>query len=681
MNRNERRKLAKEQKQQLLAIPFAKQQEIATSFEHAKELFDQQAFQEAADICNSILKSNPRESETLHLLGIICLMSEQFENAERLLLKATSAKTDFAEAYFNLGIVLAKQRKLKEAEKAYRKAIKHDPQNVDFVNNLANLLSNAGNNNEAVTLFKKALNISPNHVNILTNYSATLNAQGEFEAAIDTGLKAITIQPDFTDAYNNLGNAYLSAGKLSEAIINLKKAVELQPLNARAHNNLGNALLDTGCPEDAIKSYKKALSLDPSHLRTHSNFIYCYQYLSTGNFSELNQYLQDWNQRHGQTGIFSSQKFIDNKNSRQRLRLGFVSSDLRRHPVGYFLIGVLENLSSDQFEIFCYADHHEGDDLTKRFERASDRWTNCYNNTNFQLDSKIRQDKVDILFELSGHTKGNRLALFALKPSPIQISWGIGYPGSTGLSTIDYMLTDRSHVTPLEDNYYRENILRMADGVSVYEAPDYAPAVSELPLDSNGYITFGSLNQPRKINQQVLNIWVTLLVSVPESKLLLKYTSMDDPSTISRIEEVFTSRDIEPARLIVEGGEPHAEFLGRYSAIDIALDTFPYSGGITSCEAMWMGVPVITFTGTLIASRHATSHLTCVGLTEFIAADEESYIETAQQLANDPDKLRNIRSNLRTRMASSPLCDGPRFVEHFSQQMREIWVRSEESRP
>jgi protein O-GlcNAc transferase len=672
MNRNERRKLAKQQRRQAAAggqVTIDTSSLLAT----AQQQLDQGLATEAEATCQKILSINPSEAKALQLLGLIAYLGGELKIAIDWLKKATKIRPNFAEAFYNLGIVLNRADKAKQAETAYRQAIKIKPENVDYLNNLGNLLVSRKNSEQALEIFQQALDIDPDHLKILNNYGSALAKLGRHEEAIAHYKKALAIEPNYSDAYNNLGNAYVEEGQLSAAIEGFEKAIELQPDNARMFNNLGNALLDSGEPKKAREAYQKSVDLAPEQPRTHSNLLYCYQYDPHITAHLLNDYHRAWDKNHGapQKAKWPSHKI--SKNSDRRLRLGFASPDFGRHPVGFFLIKLLENIEAKDFEIYCYSDRLNKDDMTNRLAGASRQWQDSFNLDDDALAAKIRSDKIDILFELSGHTKGNRLSMHAQKPAPVQISWGIGYPGTTGLSTIDILLTDVYHVAPAEDDLYPEKVVRLPAGLSCYEPPSYAPAVGELPANQNGYVTFGSFSQSRKITGEVLAAWASILAAVPDSRILLKYSGLDDEFNIKRIESAFAGEGIKPDRIIIEGGAPHKEFLARYNAVDIGLDTFPYSGGITTCEALWMGVHVVTLPGTTSASRHASSHLSTVGLTKYIAGDLPAYVNIATELAKDLSELKMLRQGLRDRVAGSPLCDGAAFARQFGAAMRDIW--------
>jgi predicted O-linked N-acetylglucosamine transferase (SPINDLY family) len=372
-------------------------------------------------------------------------------------------------------------------------------------------------------------------------------------------------------------------------------------------------------------------------------------------------------------------EFLD---PQRRLRLGFVSPDFWRHPVGYFLIRVLENLDRERFEIVCYSDRAVPDAMTARFQRAAARWRETRRMGDEPLAEQIRADRIDILFDLAGHTAENRLLVFARKPAPIQITWA-GYVGTTGLEAMDYLLADRWEVPPEAEPYYAERVLRMPDGYVCYDPPAYAPRVGPLPAGGTGAhpgVTFGSFNHPLKFTPRVVACWARILHRLPQARLVLKYRGLDDPDAQARLWKLFAGEGIAARRVELSGGCSHDEFLGWYNRIDIALDPFPYGGGLTTCEALWMGVPVVTCPGETFASRHSLSHLSNVGLKETIARDLDEYVALAVSLAEDLPRLAALRAGLRERMARSPLCDGKRFAANLAELLRRVWREWVESR-
>jgi predicted O-linked N-acetylglucosamine transferase (SPINDLY family) len=356
------------------------------------------------------------------------------------------------------------------------------------------------------------------------------------------------------------------------------------------------------------------------------------------------------------------------------LKIGYVSPDFRDHVVGLNLLPLFREHDRDRFEIIAYSNVLRPDATTERFQRYAAVWHNIRQLSDEALAEQIRADRIDILFDLAGHTARNRLLVFARKPAPVQITWA-GYVGTTGLAAMDYLLADRHEVPPGAERYYRERVLRMPDGYVCYDPPAYAPPVGPLPALGRGRATFGCFNNPAKITPQVIEAWAGILRRLPGARLVLKFKGWSDPCVARRFTAMFAAEGIEPQRLEMLGHSPHVELLAEYGRIDLALDSFPYSGGLTTCEALWMGVPVITCPGETFASRHSLSHLSTVGLTETIASDWDEYVELAVALAGDLPRLAALRAGLRERMAASPLMDAPRFARNIEAAYRAMWRR------
>jgi predicted O-linked N-acetylglucosamine transferase (SPINDLY family) len=354
------------------------------------------------------------------------------------------------------------------------------------------------------------------------------------------------------------------------------------------------------------------------------------------------------------------------------LRLGFVSPHFAFHPVGYFLVRLLENLPKSQFDVVCYSDTASADALTSRLQMHSTKWFDVRSWSDERLAQQIRQDEVDILFDLAGHTPGNRLLVFARKPAPIQMTW-LDYVGTTGLSAIDYIIADPRQIPPGAESYYTEKVLRLPYDYICFDPPPDAPPVNSLPALENEFVTFASFNILPKVTPQMIAIWARILKEVPRSRLMLKNGGFDNPQVAARLRQQFIEKEIDPQRIVFEGRSPHSELLSTYNKVDIGLDTFPYNGGLTTCEALWMGVPVVTFPGEIFASRHGLAHLTAAGITETIASSLEDYVKIAAALAGNLIELNALRTGLRARVASSPLCDGSEFAKKFSGLLRETW--------
>ena len=404
----------------------------------------------------------------------------------------------------------------------------------------------------------------------------------------------------------------------------------------------------------------------------HSNSLLALQYQSGITLAELAAAHAEYDRLHA--GGFETTRLIhkSDRDPHRRLRLGLVSADLCRHPVGYFLIRAVENLGGSQCETVCYYDRSSKDDLTARFQAAT-VWREVSGLSDQNLAEQIANDRIDILFDLAGHTAHNRLLVFARKPAPVQITWA-GYVGTTGLGAMDYILADRHEIPEGAEAFYRENVLRMPDGYVSYDPPAYAPAVTALPAMKQGNVTFGSFNNRVKIDSQTIDLWARILNQVPNSRLLLKFRGMSDPSIVSGLAEQFACFKIAPERLECLDYSPHPGLLAEYQRVDLALDPLPYNGGLTTCEALWMGVPVVTCPGQTFASRHSLSHLANIGLHETIAVDHEEYIDLAVALATDLPRLAGLRAGLARRMSASPLCDG-RFAADLTRVLRDAWQK------
>lgn len=461
-------------------------------------------------------------------------------------------------------------------------------------------------------------------------------------------------------------------GKLSKAEACFRKALDLQPNSAIAYNGLGLANLYKGRLEEAEASFRKALAINPGYAKANTNILLCLNYNPDIDEKNLFEEHKAWDVQHGQSQRKHVKPFKNNLFPEKVLNIGYVSGDFGRHPVGYFMGPVLPAHDRNSFKIFCYSGRKEEDDLSLRLHANSDVWCVTNELNDDKLVEKIRADGIDILVDLSGHTANNRLTMFARKPSPIQITWA-GYVGTTGLSAIDYLISDNIVSPQGAEKFSTEKILRLPDCYICYEPPEYAPSVRALPAVQNGFVTFGCFNNFAKVTPQVMALWAQLLKELPGSRLLLKNHSFNDTEVRERCLKFITEEGIEESRIDILGSSPHSEYLECYNQIDIALDPFPFSGGLTTLETLWMGVPVVTLDGERFCSRHSLSFIKTVGLSELIASDPGAYIEIACELAKDLERISSLRSGLRERMAKSPLCDGVRFTRNLEAAYRKAW--------
>jgi protein O-GlcNAc transferase len=354
-----------------------------------------------------------------------------------------------------------------------------------------------------------------------------------------------------------------------------------------------------------------------------------------------------------------------------RLRIGFVGLDFSIGPTGFLALRGVESLDKAHCSVVCYCDRAWQDEYTARFRAAAGEWRDSIGLSDEELAAQVRRDGIDVLVDLGGHV-GRRLLAFARRPARLQVTW-LGYVGTTGLAAMDGLLADRFHVREGEEAWYTEKVLRMPDGYACYGPPPDAPEVAALPALQTGQLTFGCFNNGAKYSPQTLDAWAAVLRRVPKSRLLLKYGGLDQPSVQNRIRGQLADRGIAGERIIMEGWSEHREFLARYHQVDLALDTQPYSGGLTTCEALWMGVPVITWPGQTFAGRHSTSHMANAGYGQFVADDMAGYVELAAEWASRIDELAAIRAAMREQMSRSRLCDGPTFARNLLALLRHAW--------
>jgi predicted O-linked N-acetylglucosamine transferase (SPINDLY family) len=361
-----------------------------------------------------------------------------------------------------------------------------------------------------------------------------------------------------------------------------------------------------------------------------------------------------------------------------RIRIGFVSADFCRHPVSYFLLPILRNLSSELFQISCYSNKLAEDDLTTVIKQCCHRWRNIKHLNDTQLVECIKNDSIDILFDLSGHTSGNRLTAFSHKPAPVQISW-LAYPHTTGLEAMDYVLSDATSLPDYLHWQFTEKVVHLNAVRCCYEPPTYAPTITPLPALKNKHITFGCFNNPVKLNKKTIALWSKILQHCKNSKLVLSWKTLNDHSVRDNILRQFELFSVSPARLILLGGaRSHEQVLLDYTNIDIALDTYPFSGGLTSCEALWMGLPVITLAGKRPVTRQTAGLLAAIGLDKFIHFSPDDYVQCAIALAHDLETCAKIRESLRSRMLSSALCDDEKFTANFEHTIAELFFQHEQ---
>jgi protein O-GlcNAc transferase len=626
----------------------------------------------AVALIGKAIALNGNDSSFHNNLGIVLKGQGRLDEAVGCYRRALVIKPDYAEAHNNLGNALGDQGKLAEAAGCYRQALVLKPNYAEAHNNLGNALRHQGKLAEAVDCCRRALVLKRDYVEAHNCLGNALRDQGKLDEAVDCYRQALVLKPDHAEAHNNLGNALWDQGKLDEAVGCCRRALALKPTLAEAHNNLGNVLRDQGKLDEAVACYRQALALKPDYPGAHSNLLSSLNYHMTLPPGELLAAHRRWDERHGTA---ARTHHANRRDPDRRLRIGYVSPDFRRHSVAFFLEPLLRHHDRAAVEVFCYAEVAQPDAVTGRLQALADHWRSTVGMSDAALVQQIGADGVDILVDVAGHTANNRLPAFAAKPAPVQVSW-LGYPNTTGLAAMDYRLVDAVTDPGAEaDGWASETLLRLAGGFLCYGPPVEAPE----PVSSfgpGGAVTFGSFNNPAKLSAATLDTWVALLLRLPEAQLVLKGPPFADAATRALFQARFAALGVAAMRVTLLGHLPDlTHHLSLYRRIDIALDPFPYNGTTTTCEALWMGVPVVTLLGDRHAGRVGASLLTRLGLDELIARDAEEYVAIATGLATNPARLISLRAGLRARMAASPLCDTRNFADKMESAYRNMWRR------
>ena len=596
---------------------------------------------EAQQVYAAILSKQPKNPDALHLLGAIAVRVGKHKLAANLIGKAISVRPNAADYHSNFGLALHKLGKLEEAATAHRRAIKLKSDFAEAHNNLGLVLQEQGELQEAIAAYRRALDVRRN----------------------------------YPYAYNNLGNALKEEGKLEEAVLAYRTALELKPTYAEALYNLGGVLIDQAKIEEAAAAIRKSLRLKPNYVAAHSNLLFCINYQTNQDRGEIFAEHLRWSERHAQRFTARLAACRNQPDPDRRLRVGYVSPDFRTHSVAYFFEALLAAQDTSQIESICYAHVRRPDDTTTRLRNQAGEWRDISRMSDDQAAEQIRRDGTDILVDLAGHTGENRLLLFARRCAPVQVTY-IGYCNTTGLPTIDFRLTDDLVDPEGEEDFYSEALFRLPRCFLCYTPPTDATAVSALPSSKSGLVTFGSFNNLAKVTRDVVALWSEILRAVPSSRLVLKSRSLDDPATVERYAEIFAVNDVARDRIDLHGHLPsRADHLALYGSVDIGLDPFPYNGTTTTCEALWMGVPVITLMGSAHAGRVGASLLAACNLGDLIAESPSQYVAVAKQLADDRDRLSALRSGLRSRMAASSVCDQTGLARAVESAYRTMWRR------
>jgi predicted O-linked N-acetylglucosamine transferase (SPINDLY family) len=559
---------------------------------------------------------------------------------------------------------------LPQAEALYRKVLAQEPKHAGALHYLGIIAHQAGRIDIAVDLIGRAIAIKPDYAGAYNNLATALGQSGRLEEAIAACRHAIALAPNLAQAYCNLGNALREKSQFEEAIAACRKAIALESNYPEAYNNLGNALAGQGQVEEAMAAYRQAVALQPSYYQAHSNLLVTMHYHPGCDARTIAQEHAMWNRQHADPLARFIQPHSNDRSPDRRLRIGYVSPDFLDHPIGRFLLPLLANHDKSKVELFAYNPVIVSDAMTERLRTHIDCWRSIVGVSDAAAADLIRRDQIDVLVDLTMHWADHQLLVFARKPAPVQVTY-LAYCSTTGLKTIDYRLSD-AYMDPAgsDESIYSEETMRLPDSFWCYQPSNSAPPVGPLPALERGFITFGSLNNFCKVSEPTLSAWAKLLISVPKSVLLIH---AQQGSHRQRIWDQYERDGIDRARVRFIDRVPFSEYLALFGTIDIALDTLPYGGGTTSCDALWMGVPVVSRAGKTAVGRGGLSILSNLGLPELVADSEEMYVRLAIELAQELPRLSKLRSTLRQRMEQSPLMDAPRFARNVERAYRQMW--------
>jgi protein O-GlcNAc transferase len=659
---------------------------------------------EAEAVYREILAQQPDHADALQLLGIVVYNLGRAGESAELIGRAVALDSSRPDYQFNLGLVLAGQGKIDEAIAAYSRATALEPafwqawnelskvyweagrrveaagalqqvtalrpKEIEAHNALGAMLLEDGRGEEAIACFQKAIEINPKRAELYSNLGYALKFCRRHKEAIAACRAAIAIDPNLAQAHNNLGFALIDSDRVTEAISEYETALKLMPEDGLARTNLAVALKTAGRVEEAIAEYRTVLKRDPTAVRVYDNLLFALHFQEGANPAAIFQEYLDWDRAYGKPLAEEIVPHGNDRNADRRIRVGYVSPDFREHSVGFFLEKLLEFHDPAKVEVFCYSDRALGDHVTARLQKHSHHWRSIVGLSDARVAEMVRQDQIDILVDLAGHTSGNRLLVFARKPAPVQVTY-LGYPDTSGLGAMDYRLTD-GMMDPVgtTEGWHREKLIRLPNSFACYKPPDSAPEIGELPAKGKGLITFGSFNVLAKMSSKTLDCWTEILKRVGNSRLVMAAKGLSD----SAVAQSFVKRiGVDPSRLTMLGQQSMGDYLLLHQKVDVVLDTFPVNGHTVTCHALWMGVPVVCLSGNTSSQRLGESVLRTIGLEELIANSSEEYLQIAVELAGDQGKLSSLRAGLRERMRQSPLMDGKIFAGDVESAYRQIW--------
>lgn len=662
---------------------------------------------EAAACYQAIFRIHPHHADAWHLLGLISHHRGQFALAVEQIQHAIAHSSGPGLYYTSLGVALMHLGRYADAEAAYREALARGPVSVAMWLNLAEAHRVQGKLVDRIACYREALRVDPNHAPTQNNLGVALQERGDIAEAMQCYQRAVELAPDFAQAWNNLAYMVNLAGDRQTAIACYQRGLALNPDDFVALNNLGNVLREAGKFAEAEGCYLAALGLSPECVECHNNLGMLLR--ESGRQDAAIQqfhaalraaprYETAWRNLLTtllyQSGISQQHLFDEHRacaasltqqiaplpppvitlNAERRLRIGWVSSDFREHPIARNVMPLLRHADHARFEHILYSDCPVPDATSAAIQSVVGRVQSIVGLTDEQVARQIREDGIDILITLAGHFDRNRPLIAAYRPAPLQVSFHDA--ATSGLDAQDYLISDRTMTPKHGVERFTERVLRLPT-FYVHAPLVTAPPITPLPSQQAGAITFGNFGNPAKINAQVIAVWARVLQALPTARLMLKYKNIyEDSGVRSHFEQAFAAHGVSSARLVWHGSNSQAaEHLGAYGLADIVLDTFPFNGSTTTFEALWMGVPVLTLLGENMVGRWGASMLRAIGMNTWVARDEADYVALAQRFATDINALATLRADLRARVAASPLCDEAGRARQVQCLLRSIWRR------
>lgn len=682
---------------------------VQSNMQAAAELHRRGQLREAEVLYRQVLAADPNHATALGLLGVVAHQTGYCAEAERLLSRAVDLAPQAVALWNNLGVVQMECNRPQEAAVSFRRALELDERAPATLANLGAVDAKVGRFDEAMDHFSRALALSPENPDALTGIGEALFHQSRREEAIAHHRRALARDPDHALAHNNLGKALehddptqaaehftrarelrpdlmeawtnlagivTRQGQPTQALGVLQRALEINPRSADAHHAMARALMSAGRVRESIAHRRQAVALDPDNDVVHSGLLWALSYDESAKPQAVFEEHLAWAARVDRplTALAGSHDHHDRDRDRP-LRIGYVSGDFRDHAVAHFIEPVLRHHDPAAVDVFCYTTSPRSDHVTERLRAfARGGWRDITNLTDERSAEMIAADRIDILIDLAGHTKGGRLRLFARRPAPVQATW-VGYCATTGLRAVDYWITDGLVDPPGQpEPFAAEKLMRLPHTLACYRPPDDAPAVADAPpITRNGFVTFGSFNRAAKLNDRVVDAWSQILLAVENSRLLLVFPSLQDVTVLEEIAQRFIARGLPRDRLDIRPTQPMKEYLLSHNDVDIVLDPFPFTGHTTTLHTLWMGVPVLTLAGQTHVSRRGVSVMTNLGLTDWIASSPQDYVAIAVSAAGDVARLTQLRRELRNRMLASPLMNYDEFVRDVERAFRAMW--------